>query len=202
MGDILIRGGTVVSPDGRRRADVLCRGGIIADVGEGLAAPAGAEIIDAGGCFVLPGGVDPHTHMQLPMMGTVAADVGRPEVALRVLGDEGLLGPEGQGQPDREVRRQVVVVVQHGEGLAAPGEPGRLTVGEPLGRLGEGQADGPEPRHREAIGGAPGLAPRARVCAWLGSMRCGHPQYLPPGRWLARPIGGIGPGRSAHDRLP
>ena len=74
MGDILIRGGTVVSPDGRRRADVLCRGGIIADVGEGLAAPAGAEIIDAGGCFVLPGGVDPHTHMQLPMMGTVAAD--------------------------------------------------------------------------------------------------------------------------------
>jgi dihydropyrimidinase len=74
MGDILIRGGTVVTSAGRRRADVLCRGELIAEVAEGLAAPSGAEVIDAGGCFVLPGGVDPHTHMQLPMMGTVAAD--------------------------------------------------------------------------------------------------------------------------------
>jgi dihydropyrimidinase len=72
--DILIRGGTVVSEAGRARADVLCRGGRVAAVGEGLDAPAGAEVVDAGGCFVVPGGVDPHTHMQLPMMGTVAAD--------------------------------------------------------------------------------------------------------------------------------
>jgi dihydropyrimidinase len=74
MADILVRGGTVVSAEGRRRADVLCSGERIAAVEEGLAAPAGAEVIDAGGCFVLPGGVDPHTHMQLPTMGTVTAD--------------------------------------------------------------------------------------------------------------------------------
>jgi dihydropyrimidinase len=74
VGDILVRGGTVVTAGGRRRADVLCRGERIAAVGDGLEAPAGAELIDAGGCFVLPGGVDPHTHMQLPTMGTVAAD--------------------------------------------------------------------------------------------------------------------------------
>ena len=39
-----------------------------------LEAPAGAEVIDAGGCYVLPGGIDPHTHMELPFMGTVSAD--------------------------------------------------------------------------------------------------------------------------------
>ena len=73
MGDILVRGGTVVTAEGRRRADLLVQGERIASVGEGLVA-SGAEVIDAGGCFVLPGGVDPHTHMQLPTMGTVVAD--------------------------------------------------------------------------------------------------------------------------------
>ena len=34
----------------------------------------GAEIIDAGGCYVIPGGIDPHTHMELMFMGTVSAD--------------------------------------------------------------------------------------------------------------------------------
>jgi dihydropyrimidinase len=74
MTHILVRGGTVVTADGRRRADVLCSGERIAAVGEALEAPPGAEVVDAGGCFVLPGGVDPHTHMQLPTMGTVVAD--------------------------------------------------------------------------------------------------------------------------------
>src|SRR6266496_2432164 len=74
MADTLIRGGTVVTEAGRRRADVICRAGRIAAVGEGLDAPAGAELVDAGGCFVMPGGIDPHTHLQLPMMGTVVAD--------------------------------------------------------------------------------------------------------------------------------
>jgi dihydropyrimidinase len=70
----LVRGGTLVTADGRRRADLLCRDGLIAAIGTDLPAPPGAEVIDAGGCFVMPGGIDPHTHLQLPMMGTVVAD--------------------------------------------------------------------------------------------------------------------------------
>jgi dihydropyrimidinase len=74
MDGLLIRGGTVVNADCTRPADVLCAEGVIVDVGEDLQAPAGAQVLDAGGQLVLPGGIDPHTHMQLPFMGTVAAD--------------------------------------------------------------------------------------------------------------------------------
>ena len=70
----LIRGGTVVNHDHSRRADVLVDGATIKAVGEKLDAPAGIEVIDAGGCYVLPGGIDPHTHMELMFMGTVSAD--------------------------------------------------------------------------------------------------------------------------------
>ncbi len=70
----LIRGGTVVNADRAFRADVLCEGDKIVAVGPGLDAPAGAEIIDAGGQYVMPGGIDPHTHMNLPFMGTVTQD--------------------------------------------------------------------------------------------------------------------------------
>ena len=71
---LLIRGGTVVNADREFRADVLCVDGKIAAVGTALQPPAGAETLDAGGRYVMPGGIDPHTHMQLPFMGTVAVD--------------------------------------------------------------------------------------------------------------------------------
>src|SRR5258706_144770 len=73
---LLIRGGTVVNADREFKADVLCIDGRIAAVGDDAAksAPANAQKLDAGGQYVLPGGIDPHTHMQLPFMGTVAAD--------------------------------------------------------------------------------------------------------------------------------
>jgi dihydropyrimidinase len=71
---ILIRGGTVVNADTSRRADVLIGDGLIEAVGANLTAPAGAEIVDAGGAYVMPGGIDPHTHMELPFMGTVASE--------------------------------------------------------------------------------------------------------------------------------
>ena len=74
MDELLIRGGTVVNADCARRDDVLCSNGAIVSVGENLPAPAGVDLLDAGGQLVLPGGIDPHTHMQLPFMGTVAAD--------------------------------------------------------------------------------------------------------------------------------
>ena len=71
---VLIQGGTVVNADRSVRADVLCEDGIITSVGEGLDAPSGATVVDAGGQYVMPGGIDPHTHMQLPFMGTVASE--------------------------------------------------------------------------------------------------------------------------------
>ncbi|MFI4932792.1 MAG: dihydropyrimidinase, partial [Burkholderiales bacterium] len=73
---LLIRGGTVVNADREFAADVLCVDGKIAAVGADAAAkaPAGAAKLDAGGQYLLPGGIDPHTHMQLPFMGTVAVD--------------------------------------------------------------------------------------------------------------------------------
>jgi len=74
MSTILIRGGTVVNADRAFRADVLTQGGRITAVGEALDAPAGATLIDASGQYVMPGGIDPHTHMQLPFMGTVTMD--------------------------------------------------------------------------------------------------------------------------------
>src|SRR5438309_5813594 len=60
---MLIRGGTVVTADAERKADVLVRAGKIAEVGEGIA--GGEEVIDATGMLVLPGLVDPHTHLLL-----------------------------------------------------------------------------------------------------------------------------------------
>ncbi len=71
---ILIRGGTVVTADEAKRADVYIEGGTIKAVGAKLDAPSGARVIDAGGQYVMPGGIDPHTHMELPFMGTVASE--------------------------------------------------------------------------------------------------------------------------------
>ena len=48
--------------------------GYLAAVGPDLEAPSGAQVIDAGGAYVMPGGIDPHTHMELPFGGTVASD--------------------------------------------------------------------------------------------------------------------------------
>ena len=55
----LIRGGTIVTSNGRRRADIMCRDGKIVGMGSSLEAPAGSDVIDAGGCYVMPGGIIP-----------------------------------------------------------------------------------------------------------------------------------------------
>ncbi|VAV98756.1 Dihydropyrimidinase @ D-hydantoinase [hydrothermal vent metagenome] len=71
---LLIRGGTVINADGSQRADVYSEGGLIRAVGPDLDVPSETQVIDAGGQYVMPGGIDPHTHMQLPFMGTVASE--------------------------------------------------------------------------------------------------------------------------------
>ena len=88
---MLLRGGTVVDLDGERPADVLVGAdGRIAAVGPDLSsAPGfdpGAEVVDVSGRLVVPGGIDAHTHLHLPVgavhvsddfaSGTVAAAIG------------------------------------------------------------------------------------------------------------------------------
>ena len=70
---ILIKGGTVVTAEGEFRYDVRVDGEKVVELGPDLEAN-GAEVIDAGGAYVMPGGIDPHTHMELPFMGTVASE--------------------------------------------------------------------------------------------------------------------------------
>ena len=70
---VLIKGGTVVTAEETVVADVLCDEGQIQAVGQDLD-KTGADIVDASGCYVMPGGIDPHTHMELPFMGTVASE--------------------------------------------------------------------------------------------------------------------------------
>ncbi len=60
--DLVVRGGVVVTAEGRQRADVGVAGGCVAQIGGAM---AGAREIDAGGRFVLPGGVDPHVHLSV-----------------------------------------------------------------------------------------------------------------------------------------
>ena len=71
---VLIKNGTIVNADQSFSADVLCADGKIQEIGSNISAPNGAEVIDAAGQFVMPGGIDPTTHMQLPFMGTVASE--------------------------------------------------------------------------------------------------------------------------------
>lgn len=64
--ELLLRGGRVVNADGIQDADVRIVGERVAEVGTGLRPGRGARVIDAAGRLVLPGGIDPHTHVQPP----------------------------------------------------------------------------------------------------------------------------------------
>ena len=67
----VIKNGTIVTADLTYKADVLIEGGRIAAIGPGL---TGDTVLDATGCYVMPGGIDPHTHLEMPFMGTYSAD--------------------------------------------------------------------------------------------------------------------------------
>ncbi len=67
----VIKNGTIVTADRTWKADILIEDGRIARIGENL---SGDETFDAAGCYVMPGGIDPHTHLEMPFMGTYSAD--------------------------------------------------------------------------------------------------------------------------------
>ena len=68
---IVIKNGTIVTADLSYVADVLVENGKITQIGSGL---SGDEVLDATGCYIMPGGIDPHTHLEMPFMGTYSSD--------------------------------------------------------------------------------------------------------------------------------
>ena len=65
----IIRGGTVVNARETTKGDVLIDGDTVIAVGQ-IGDVEGAEVIDATGCYLLPGLIDNHTHMSMPFGGT------------------------------------------------------------------------------------------------------------------------------------
>ena len=70
---VLLKGGTVVTTTGRTKADVFAEKGKIKAIGTGLNKKAD-EVLDCKGKYILPGAIDPHTHISMPFMGTYAQD--------------------------------------------------------------------------------------------------------------------------------
>ncbi|RFU69566.1 dihydropyrimidinase [Bacillus sp. V59.32b] len=69
----LIKNGTIVTAADTYAADILIENEKITAIGKNLNAD-GAEMIDAAGAYVFPGGIDPHTHLEMPFGGTVTKD--------------------------------------------------------------------------------------------------------------------------------
>lgn len=69
----IITGGLIATASDVYEADLLIEDGKIVQIGRDLSAP-GAEIIDATGKYVMPGGIDPHTHLDMPFNNTVTDD--------------------------------------------------------------------------------------------------------------------------------
>nr|WP_154894805.1 dihydropyrimidinase [Paenibacillus xylanexedens] len=70
----LIQNGVLVTAADTFEADILIENGKITQIGMGMVADDRTEIVDASGCYVIPGGIDPHTHLDMPFGGTVTAD--------------------------------------------------------------------------------------------------------------------------------
>lgn len=70
---LLIKNGTLITASDTFRSDILIEGQTISRIGLDLEVDS-AQVIDASGKLILPGGVDPHTHFDLPMFGTVSSD--------------------------------------------------------------------------------------------------------------------------------
>ena len=61
--ELLIRNGVIVNAEGTARADLRIENETIAEIGPNLSAGPGARVIDATGLLLIPGGIDPHTHL-------------------------------------------------------------------------------------------------------------------------------------------
>ncbi|WP_423802427.1 dihydropyrimidinase [Neobacillus sp. SAB-20_R2A] len=69
----IVKNGTIVTAADTFKGEILIEDGKITQIGANISA-VGAEVIDAKGCLVFPGGIDPHTHLDMPFGGTVTRD--------------------------------------------------------------------------------------------------------------------------------
>jgi dihydropyrimidinase len=74
MPSVLIQNGSVVNADATIRADVLIDSSVIKDVRPSIPVSAADTVVDATGLLLLPGGIDAHTHLDMPFGGTNSAD--------------------------------------------------------------------------------------------------------------------------------
>jgi dihydropyrimidinase len=72
--DTIIKNGTVVTATDTYKGDVGITGGRIAAIADSLPVEGAGKVIDAAGCLVMPGGIDVHTHLDMPFGGTTSAD--------------------------------------------------------------------------------------------------------------------------------
>jgi len=103
----------VVDASGARRADVLVRGAVVAEVAGSLAAPPGADVLDAEGCVVGPGLVDLHAHLREP--GAEEAETIETGARAAALGGYTAV----VAMPNTEPATDSAAVVRHVIGLAA-----------------------------------------------------------------------------------
>ena len=74
MASVLIKNGTIVNADSTVHADLLIDGATIKEIRAGIPASAVQTVVDARGLLLLPGGIDAHTHLDMPFGGSKSAD--------------------------------------------------------------------------------------------------------------------------------
>ncbi len=207
MPTVLVRNGRVVTASDSYEADLYVDGGRIALVGQGLSLPADT-VLDASGCLVLPGGIDAHTHLDMPAGELTSADDFETGTRAAAFGGTTTVVDFATPEPGESLLSALETWRRKAEGKAV--RRLRLPHGRARGRRDDARRDGPpDPRRgRHLVQALPGLprGPAGRRCGLLpgpprgAGVRGAHPR--PRGeRGRHRRPGEAGPG-AGRDRPP